>query len=132
MGKLTFTLEAKGDSIADKREEYTTELPDGADLGYAANWLVYWLSTELEVENTWLDYLNKLPDPSAVKVSIEAVSMTLSGPNAYYDVMNAAKAWFEIQNQLLAARQHLARSRAYKALEVKYNKNEMHVLHERK
>lgn len=133
MGKVNLTIEAKGDGIPDQKQEFNLELPEGANHGYAAKWLMYWLSTEFKVEDTWLNYLNKLPDPKLVEVSEINVRTNLSsGPSAYYDSMNTGKAWLEAYNQLLSARTHLARARAYKAVEAEYSKNEMHVLHERK
>jgi hypothetical protein len=133
MSKVKLTLATTEKTIANKDKEFEIDLPEGANLDDATNWLMYWLSTELKVENIWQGYLNKLPDPQSVEVSEINVRTTLSSlPAAYYNDMNAAKAWLETYNQLLAARTHLARARAYKAIEQEYSNNEMHVLHERK
>ena len=133
MAELTIKLQIQDDDILGKVEEHRTNLPGDANVEYAANWLMYWLSSELKVENTWLDYLQKLPDPRSVEVDVLKVRFDLTGgAEPYYDRMNSGKAWFEAYNQLLAARNHLARARAYKALEPEHPTNEMHVLHERK
>jgi hypothetical protein len=133
MAELTIKLQIQGDDIVEKVEEHRTTLPADANVEYAANWLMYWLSTELKVENTWQGYLQKLPDPGILEIDVLKVRFDLAGgAKPYYDRMNSGKAWFEAYNQLLAARNHLARARAYKALESEHPKNEMHVLHERK
>lgn len=130
MGKIQLTLAAKGNAIVNKDQEFEIDLPEAADLDYAANWLMYWLSTELKVENIWQDYLNRLPNPKSIEVEEIKVRTTLS--SKYYDDMNAAMAWLETYNQLLAARTHLARARAYKTIEAEYDGNQMHAIHERK
>lgn len=133
MAELTMKLQIQGDNTPEKVQEHLFALPDDADLEYAATWLMYWLSTELKVENTWQDYLQKLPDPRSLEVDGIKVQLDpTGGAGPYFDSMNSGKAWLEVYNQLLAARNHLARARAYKALESEHTKNEMHALHERK
>jgi hypothetical protein len=90
MRKLNVTILITGEGIEAAKTEIAADLSDEEDVTYASNWLMYWLSVEARVENTWLDHLKKLPEPNAIAANTDfSVSFTTKGrPAPYFDNMN--------------------------------------------
>lgn len=136
--QLLLNIEIKSDDGRERKREFIYDLGEDGTADRALEWFAEYFDFEAKVEIILNDFKSKLPDPGSLNGERKIRATVAHDMTPYYDSKNTFIAWMEIQNILLSAREHLAQSRAYKALEPTYSgksgpeNHQVYIVHLRK